>query len=54
MSKFDKTVVPLMATLNTLDPVVEKYVSAKCRRTVDVLPAVKPGMVYVKLPTRAV
>ena len=27
------TCVPLMLTLNTREPAVEKYVSAKCRRT---------------------
>ena len=45
MSKFVSTCVPLMLTLNTREPLVVKNVSQKCKRTVWLDPAVRPGMV---------
>src|SRR5215468_5558094 len=54
ISKLVNTCVPLILTLKVRDPAVVKKVSAKCRRTVCVDPAAKPGIVYVKLPMRAV
>src|SRR5260370_31161716 len=45
MSKFVNTCVPLMLTLNTREPVVVKNVSAKCRRTRELVPGLKPGTV---------
>ena len=54
MSKFDKTDAPLMVTLNTREPAVDQKVSAKCNLSVESDPGAKPGMVYVKLPMRAV
>jgi len=45
ISKLLKTRVPLMLTLKTRDPAVEKKVSAKCSRTSWLEAAPKPGIV---------
>src|SRR3569623_484792 len=53
MSNFDRTVVPLIATLKTRLPFAVWNSSAKCRRTVYFALPTRLGNVYVTLPSRS-